>query len=224
MWRIPLAALCVAALLLALPWAGWAQDAPPDSAAPASYRDRAQELIQGLVAAGETDIDDLVKIIATDNRETLDHIIINLAKQRLYECNLDGEVLAEHKISSGRRGFDTPPGEYHVVNKSPKAYSKKYEAWMLYWMGLTSDGSYGMHGLEGSSYERLLGNPASHGCIRLSRDIVKELYPRVKVGLPVTIVNDSKLDMQAYEPMSKQAAISLVLEALSPADPWETYF
>ncbi len=229
---LPLSLLCCTGLLCALPCAGQAQETPPAAAAsapaeagaPASYRTRAQELIKGLVAAGETDIDDLVKIIATDNRETLDHIIINIATQRIYECNLDGQVLAEHKISSGRRGFDTPLGEYHVVNKSPKAYSKKYEAWMLYWMGLTSDGGYGMHGLEGSSYERLLGNPASHGCIRLSRDFAKEVYPRVKVGMPVTILNDAKLNMQAYEPMSKQAAISLVLEAISPADPWEIYF
>jgi lipoprotein-anchoring transpeptidase ErfK/SrfK len=189
-----------------------------------TYRTRAQEKIKDLVAAGETDIDELVKVIASDDREALDHVVINIATQRLYECNLEGQVLAEHKVSSGRVGFDTPPGEYHIVNKAPKAYSKKYSAWMLYWMGLTSNGDYGMHGLEGSSYERLLGSQASHGCVRLSREYAKALYPRVKVGMPVTIVKDAKLNLAAYEPLSKQAAISLVLDAISPADPWEAYY
>jgi lipoprotein-anchoring transpeptidase ErfK/SrfK len=208
------------------------QEAPAPAASKAqssaeaqpTYRTRAQEKIKDLVAAGETDIDDLVDVIASDNRDALDHVIINIATQRLYECNMEGQVLAEHKVSSGRVGFDTPPGEYHIVNKAPKAYSKKYSAWMLYWMGLTSNGDYGMHGLEGSSYERLLGSVASHGCVRLSRDYAKELYPRVKVGMPVTIVKDAKLNLRAYEPLSKQAAISLVLDALSPADPWEAYY
>jgi lipoprotein-anchoring transpeptidase ErfK/SrfK len=120
--------------------------------------------------------------------------------------------------------MDTPPGQYSVVNKSPKAYSQKYDAWMLHWMGLTKDGSYGMHGLEGSSYERRLGGVASHGCVRLSRAYAKELYSRVTVGMPVTIVNDAKLDLAKYEPLSRQAALALVLDAIAPADPWETYF
>jgi lipoprotein-anchoring transpeptidase ErfK/SrfK len=198
--------------------------APQETAPGNGHRTRAQELIRDMVAAGETDIDALVAVIATDNRETLDHIVINLATQRIYECNVEGRILAENKVSTGRRGLETPPGEYRVVNKSPKAYSKKYDAWMLYWMALTADGGYGLHGLEGSSYERLLGRVASHGCIRLRRDYAKDLYPRVEVGLPVTIVNDPKLDLKQFEPLSKQAAIALVLDAISPADPWEVYY
>jgi lipoprotein-anchoring transpeptidase ErfK/SrfK len=214
--------------------AGEAQSAEAEAAEPSSslialgaasrYRTRAQELVADLVAAGETDLSELVALIVTDNRETLDHIVINLAEQRIYECNVDGEMLRREPVSTGRRGYETPIGEYHVVNKAPKAYSQKYEAWMLHWMGLTSDGGYGMHGLEGSSYERLLGGVASHGCIRLSRVYAKDLYGRVKVGLPVFIVNEPKLNLRQYEPVSEQAAIALVLDVLSPADPWEVFY
>jgi len=189
-----------------------------------AYRTKAQQQLRDLVAAGETDIDKLVAVIATDTRESLDHIVINVATQTIYECNIEGRVLKQSRISSGRRGYDTPPGEYSVVNKSPKAYSQKYSAWMLNWMGLTADGGYGMHGLEGSSYERLLGGVASHGCIRLSRTYAKDLYTRVKVGMPVHIVSDPKLKLEAYVPVSRQAAVSLVLDALSPADPWEVFY
>lgn len=189
-----------------------------------SYRTRAQELVAGLVDEGETDLDTLIEVIVSDHREVLDHIVININSQRIYECNVDGDILHEEKVSSGRRGYDTPPGVYHVVNKAPKAYSQKYEAWMLHWMGLTSDGGYGMHGLEGSSYERLLGSVASHGCVRLSRAYAKDLFSRVYVGLPVYIVNDPELNLRNYEPLSRQAAIAMVLEVLSPSDPWEIYY
>jgi len=196
----------------------------PELNGASSYTTHAQQLVADLVAAGETDIDELVAVIITDNREVLDHIVINLAEQKIYECNIAGEVLHVDKVSSGKGGYDTPVGEYHVVNRAPKAYSQKYEAWMLHWMGLTSDGSYGMHGLEGSSYERLLGHVASHGCVRLSRDYAKDLSSRVRVGMPVTIVNEKELKLTEYKPLSKRAARSLVLEVLSPADPWEVFY
>lgn len=198
--------------------------APVELNGASSYRTRAQELVAGLVAAGETDLDALIEVIVSDHREVLDHIVINIALQRIYECNVDGEILREEKISSGMRGYDTPPGVYHVVNKAPKAYSQKYEAWMLHWMGLTSDGGYGMHGLEGSSYERRLGSVASHGCVRLSREYAKDLFARVSVGLPVYIVDDPEQNLRTFEPLSRQAAIAMVLEVLSPSDPWEIYY
>lgn len=196
----------------------------PELNGASGYATRAQQMVADLVAAGETDIDELVAVIVTDNREVLDHIVINLAEQRIYECNLAGEVLHVEKTSTGAHGYDTPTGDYTVVNRAPKAYSQKYEAWMLHWMGLTSDGAYGMHGLEGSSYERLLGRVASHGCVRLSREYAKDLYSRVRVGLPVKIVNETDLKLDEYEPLSQRAARSLVLEVLSPADPWEVFY
>ncbi|MBN2081011.1 L,D-transpeptidase [bacterium] len=197
---------------------------PVDLDGASRYRTRAQELVAGLVSDGETDLDALIDVIVSDHREVLDHIVVNLSEQRIYECNVDGEILKESKISSGRSGYDTPPGTYHVVNKAPKAYSQKYEAWMLHWMGLTKDGGYGMHGLEGSSYERLLGRPASHGCIRLSREYAKDLFSRVNVDLPVYIVDDPELNLHEYEPLSRQAALAMVLEVLSPSDPWDIYY
>jgi len=197
---------------------------PEELGGASRYRTRAQQLVADLVAAGETDLDELVAVIVSDHREVLDHIVVNLADQHIYECNVDGEVLNKSKVSTGRRGYATPLGDYHVVNKAPKAYSEKYEAWMLHWMGLTRNGEYGMHGLEGSSYERLLGSVASHGCVRLSRAYAKDLYSRVHVDLPISIVDDPDLDLRDFEPLSRQAAVAMVLDVLSPADPWDIYY
>lgn len=189
-----------------------------------AYHTSAQQLVADLIADGKTDLGELVELILADSADQLDHILINLATQHIYELNASGEVLNESLISSGRRGLDTPPGHYTVVNKAPKAYSEKYDAWMLHWMGLTKNGEYGMHGLEGSSYERLLGGVASHGCVRLSREYAADLYTRAYVGLPIEIVNDPNLNLRTYEPLSREAAFSVVLEVISPADPWELFY
>ncbi|MCC7478090.1 L,D-transpeptidase [bacterium] len=224
--RISNVFVMLCALLVAL--SAVAKAAPAEESAQAEgsapYYTRAQKLISELVAEGETDLDELVAVIANDSNDTLDHLIVNVATQRIYECNAAGQVLNESKVSSGRKGYDTPLGTYEIQNRAPKAYSQKYDAWMLHWMGLTADGSYGMHGLEGSSYERLLGGVASHGCVRLSRKYAKELYSRIKVGMQVKIISDKEFSLPKYEPLSKEAATNIVLDVLSPQDPEQVFF
>jgi lipoprotein-anchoring transpeptidase ErfK/SrfK len=191
---------------------------------PTGHDSPARRVVENLVDGGTTDVDELVDSIAEENYGKLDHLIINIADQTIYECNMAGQVLRTGRISSGRKGYDTPLGKYKVHTRSPKAYSQKYDAWMLNWMGFTSDGNYGIHGLEGSSYERHLGNVASHGCIRLSRKYAKDLYTRVKVGMPVTIVNEKKLALAEYKPISREDALDMVLEVLSPTDPEKVFY
>jgi lipoprotein-anchoring transpeptidase ErfK/SrfK len=198
--------------------AGKGATAAADEHAP--YR----KVIEQRVAEGETDVDELVDSIAAEGLGKLDAILINISDQTLYELNAAGQVLRTGRISSGRKGYDTPGGKFKVHNRSPKAYSQKYDAWMLNWMGFTPDGNYGIHGLEGSSYERHLGSVASHGCIRLSRKYAKDLYTRVKVDMPVTIVRDPKLKLVEYKPISREAALDIVLDVLSPADPEQIFY
>ena len=191
---------------------------------PSGHDSRAREVVKDLVDNGTTDVDELVDSISEENSGKLDHLIVNLANQTIYECNMTGQVLRTGRISSGRKGYETPAGKYKVERKSPKAYSQKYDAWMLNWMAFTADGSYGLHGLEGSSYERHLGSIASHGCVRLSRKYAKDLYSRVKVGMPVTIINDKDFKLAEYKPISREDALSMVLEVLSPTDPEKVFY
>jgi L,D-transpeptidase YbiS len=41
--------------------------------------------------------------------------------------------------------------------------------------------------LHGTNWERLLGTPASHGCVRLANTDIIDLFNQVPVGTPVTI-------------------------------------
>lgn len=109
---------------------------------------------------------------------------------------LDGKAWQIWRVSTGRSGMATPAGEFKVVNKSLKPWSRSYGLWMPYWLGLGGsglrNGSIGIHELpvwpggyrEGEDH---LGKPVSHGCIRLGIGPAQYLYERVPVGTVVVI-------------------------------------
>jgi lipoprotein-anchoring transpeptidase ErfK/SrfK len=130
-------------------------------------------------------------------------IIISIDNQQLYRFE-DGRIISTHPVSTGVAGHRTPPGDYGVRRKSLKAWSNKYECMMLNWMAITYDGQFGIHALQGRSYLKRLGRPASHGCIRLSHDDAKMMYEWADIGTPVTIV--SEFDPEPYLPKTTMQA------------------
>ncbi len=122
-------------------------------------------------------------------------IEIDLKTQYLHYY-LAGHAYKSWPVSSGRAGYSTPTGEFKIVNKALKPWSKAYGLWMPYWLGLGGaklrSGSIGIHELpvwpggyrEGADH---LGKPASHGCVRLGVGPAAYLYERAEVGTPVII-------------------------------------
>lgn len=104
----------------------------------------------------------------------------------------NGQMLGDYIISSGKRGMDTPKGNFSIHNKAPRVWSKRYGLYMPYWMAVASDGSFGLHELpewpggykEGANH---LGIPVSHGCIRLGIGAAQRVYEWTEVGTPVII-------------------------------------
>lgn len=117
-------------------------------------------------------------------------IKVDLKKQSV-EYFTENFSIGKSIISSGKKSMPTPSGTFKIVNKSPKAWSKKYGLWMPYWMGM-QDGKFGFHELpewpngykEGQNH---LGTPVSHGCIRLGIGDAKKLYDWTEVGTEVII-------------------------------------
>ncbi len=116
-------------------------------------------------------------------------ILISLHDQQMWVFE-GGRIIQRFLVSTGTYGHRTPTGEYSVRNQAIRAYSNKYDAWMLHWMAITPNGAYGMHALQGTSYLRRLGSVASHGCIRLSHEDAEWLYNWVDISTPVSIVAD----------------------------------
>lgn len=93
----------------------------------------------------------------------------------------DGHAVVSGKISTGRRGHDTPPGYYLVTDKERTRRSSLYKVPMPYFLRL-SFSEYGIH--QGFNP----GRPASHGCIRVGKETVaKALFEATPIGTLVTI-------------------------------------
>lgn len=94
-------------------------------------------------------------------------------------------------ISSGNpvisKAIATPTGIFTVQSKLPVAISRQFDDAKLYnWIGVY--GGVGFHGLEGNGYYWNLGKrPSSHGCIRMAREEIKEMYSMVHVGAPIVV-------------------------------------
>ena len=119
------------------------------------------------------------------------YIEINIsAKQRMYLWE-GKKLIATHIISSGKPGYYTPTGIFHIMSKSIRAYSKKYGLYMPYWNQFTSMG-HGIHELpewpsgykEGAAH---LGLRVSHGCVRLGVGPAAHLYYWAPIGTPIYI-------------------------------------
>ncbi|MFH1749297.1 MAG: L,D-transpeptidase/peptidoglycan binding protein [bacterium] len=119
------------------------------------------------------------------------YIELNIsAKQKMYLWE-GKKLIATYTISSGKPGYYTPTGTYHVMSKNIRAWSSKYGLYMPYWMAFTSAG-HGIHELPewpGGYKEGLnhLGLRVSHGCVRLGVGPAAYLYSWASIGTPIYI-------------------------------------
>jgi hypothetical protein len=107
---------------------------------------------------------------------------IDLATQRL-EVSYDGRLQHTWPISSGREGFATPRGSFRPQWTARMWYSRKYDnAPMPHAVFFT--GGVAVHATQSTA---LLGQPASHGCVRLAPANAARFYALVqKHGLKQT--------------------------------------
>jgi hypothetical protein len=108
------------------------------------------------------------------------NIKIELTPQKviLYK---DGMAVVSGRISTGKPGFDTPPGHYLVTDKERERRSSIYKVSMPYFLRL-SFSEYGIH--EGHDP----GRPASHGCIRVAGEhVAKAIFDQTPIGTLVDI-------------------------------------
>jgi hypothetical protein len=86
-------------------------------------------------------------------------------------------------VSTGRPGYETPPGVYSILQKRVEHYSNRYDnAPMPYMQRLTWDG-VALHA------GHVPGKPASHGCIRLPKAFASKLYEVTERGMIVIVAD-----------------------------------
>jgi lipoprotein-anchoring transpeptidase ErfK/SrfK len=138
-------------------------------------------------------------------------VIISLTEQTAYLLE-DGRVALVSPIASGKEGWGTPIGSFKVISKDANHRSGNF--------GLVSDsygrivnpnatpGSYVPPGFRytpapmpyfmefrkyvGMHAGFLPGYPASHGCVRMPRDLAAEFFDRVQIGTPVKVIGSTR--------------------------------
>ncbi len=108
-------------------------------------------------------------------------VVISLKSQRaqLYK---GGKVIRSSRVSTGRRGYATPKGEYVITDKQVHWVSTIYHVAMPYFMRLSCR-EIGLHAGVCPGY------PASHGCIRMPHGEVRAFFGVLKIGDPVIITD-----------------------------------
>ena len=110
-------------------------------------------------------------------------IFIEIEDKTLYLLQ-NNKCIKHYTIASGMSGLPSPLGCWKIVEKGDWG-----EGFGGRWMGLNV--SWGVYGIHGTIYEESIGSPASHGCIRMFNEDIKELYSIVPNGTDVVIVNGS---------------------------------
>ncbi len=100
---------------------------------------------------------------------------VNLSKQTM-TITENGSVRYQWKVSTARRGYSTPVGNYSAKSLDANHRSRKYHNSPMPY-SVFFKGGYAVHG----TYEvRNLGRPASHGCIRLHPENAATFFSLVK--------------------------------------------
>lgn len=96
-------------------------------------------------------------------------VLVSLPRQRLHLYR-GGVRIAMSTVTTGRPGYETPPGTYTILQKRREHYSNRYDdAPMPFMQRLTWDG-VALHGGV------IRATPSSHGCVRLPEDFAAELF------------------------------------------------
>lgn len=171
------------------------ESSPVEDQAAASLRNGGEPLRPSRYIEGHRDIRDTV--YTTDSI----YLLVDLQKQNVTVVNRNGSSRS-FLISSGTpyvsEGMSTPTGIFTVQYMTPMAISRQFNDARLHnWIGVY--GGVGFHGLDGSGYYGHLGKrPSSHGCIRMAREAIKEMYDIVHVGAIIHVRDQEPARVVAF--------------------------
>ena len=94
-------------------------------------------------------------------------IEIDKSSQRM-TVSQDGQRLYTWPVSTGKRGYSTPSGAFKAFRMEKDHFSREWDdAPMPHSIFFTQKG----HAIHGTDDVKRIGSPASHGCVRLSREL-----------------------------------------------------
>lgn len=118
-------------------------------------------IVSGLAAAA------VFAGVATASAGVVAKVDLNDQEMQVY---VDGKLRHTWPVATGRRGFETPTGNFRPQRLEREWYSTKYDDAPMP-NAVFFNGGYAVHGSGGRK-----GRPASHGCVRLDHGNAKAFY------------------------------------------------
>lgn len=132
-------------------------------------------------ASRRNDIKMMRVLLGQDPENEERHIVISLSEQRARMYDAAGNEIFTTRVSTGKKGFATPKGEFVITNKYRDWTSTLYDAKMPHFQRLSCS-DFGFHAGVVPGY------PASHGCIRMPPADAARLFRMTRTGDRVRIV------------------------------------
>jgi lipoprotein-anchoring transpeptidase ErfK/SrfK len=164
---------------------------------------RAADALAAAIAAGATSVELPVERI--EPRVTRDDlgtaILVRRADRRLFLYE-DGRLVKVYRVAVGAPDFPTPRGRFRIVRKRyMPTWGNPGSAWAVDMPKMIPPGPNNPLGtraldldapgirIHGTNKDYSIGHAASHGCMRMHRWDIEDLYERVSVGTPVYIID-----------------------------------
>src|SRR4030088_1198779 len=122
---------------------------------------------------------------------------------------VDGVERYHWPVSTGLPSHETPNGSFRTFRMEEDHFSKEFDdAPMPHSIFFTKIG----HAIHGTDSVGRLGTPASHGCVRLSRENASTLYALVQqegvLNTTVTLTGSSQVALARYPQRARPAALA----------------
>lgn len=123
-------------------------------------------------------------------------LVLNLTEREVQVVR-DGEVQVSYPVAIGKEGWETPTGEFEVLQmiKNP-SWEHPWTGEVVppgddnplgqRWVGFWTDGENYI-GFHGTPDESVIGQAVSHGCVRMRNADIAELYQWVNIGTEVIV-------------------------------------
>jgi lipoprotein-anchoring transpeptidase ErfK/SrfK len=150
------------------------------------------------------------------SQESTRRLVVSIPDRKIALIE-DGHVTRVYPVAVGKPSTPSPAGTFQIVSRIP------HPTWYGHgqvvapgpanplgtrWIGLNERG-YGIHGTNNQSS---VGKAASHGCIRMRKADVEELFQLVAIGDTVELVETLPQDLvRVFRPAPIEAAVQAVV-------------
>lgn len=133
-----------------------------------------------------------VQVDAVDVQPVRNRIVVRLGARTIEVRRVaNGRLLLRGPVAIGRPGAETPLGHDFYVQSAFVPGDPFYGAYALETSAYArvTDWPGDVVGIHGTNKPELLGRAVSHGCIRVSNDVARQLERLVPLGTPIDVVH-----------------------------------